>query len=55
MQALQGQPATLLLFLVPRALLGPRGLRLLVRQALLGQPGLPGLDQIFRLLMKVCN
>ena len=55
MQALQVQPALLLLFLDPRALLGSRGLRLLVRRALLGQPGLLGLDQIFRLLMKVCN
>lgn len=54
-QALQVQPAMLPLFLDPRALLGPRGRPLPGLQALLGQPGLLELDQIFRLLMKVCN
>lgn len=51
----QVQPAMLQLFLGPQALLGSRGQPLPDLQALLGRPGLLEQDQIFRLLMKVCN
>lgn len=54
-QALQARPALLQLFPGPQVLLGSRGQPLPDLQALLGRPGLLEQDQIFRLLMKVCN